>query len=146
VGGPVALAVPVLDTAVGVWVPAVRLAGAVEWVITVNNLAWSLGHTVLPTRSTDRPLPAVRVLGVVAALVGGVEHLGVAFLIVRTEEVFWLTVRGGAVPVPPAVELVSEPAGPGLLAVDVLLRGAAVGGGGDSWSCTCHRWDGRHSR
>lgn len=53
--GPVSLAVPVLDTAVGVWVPAVRLAGAVQVVTAVYDLARCLGDTVLPTRSTDRP-------------------------------------------------------------------------------------------
>ena len=44
----------------------------------------------------------------------------------------WLTVWGGAVPEPPAVLSVGEPARPHHRAVDVLLRGAAVraGGGG----------------
>ena len=43
-----------------------------------------------------------------------------------------LAVRGGAVPEPPAVLSVGEPARPHHRAVDVLLRGAAVraGGGG----------------
>ena len=45
---------------------------------------------------------------------------------------FRLTVWGGAVPEPPAVLSVGEPARPHHRAVDVLLRGAAVraGGGG----------------
>ena len=63
---------------------------------------------------------------------GQVKHLRVSVLVVRTEEVLWLAGWCGAVPVPPAVVSVGEPARPHLRAVDVLLRRAAVrrGGGG----------------
>ena len=62
--------------------------------------------------------------------VGRVEHLRVAVLVVRTDEVLGLAGGGGAVPVPPAVVLVRKPARPHLTTVDILLRGAAVRGGG----------------
>ena len=54
-GGAVALAVPVLDTAVGVRIPTTGLAGAVQIMAAVNDgtLGWS--DTVVTTRVTDWP-------------------------------------------------------------------------------------------
>ena len=102
--------------------------------------------SLLTSERADLPLATVRVFLVVAALwkikrklaeslfviitVGDIEDLRDAVLVVRTEQVFWLTGRGGAVPVPPAVVFVWEPAGPRHSTVDVLLRGTAVRGGG----------------
>ena len=55
VGGAVTLAVPVLDTAVGVRIPTTGLAGAVQIMATVHygSLGWS--DTVVTTGITDRP-------------------------------------------------------------------------------------------
>jgi len=130
VGGSVTVTVPVLDTAVGVRVPTTRLAGTVQIMAAVHYGSRGWSDTVVTTRVTDWPLATVRVFLVVAALVGDIEDLRDAVLVVRTEQVFWLTGRGGAVPVPPAVVFVWEPAGPRHSTVDVLLRGTAVRGGG----------------
>jgi len=91
VGGAVTLAVPVLDTAVGVRIPTTGLAGAVQIMATVHygSLGWS--DTVVTTGITDRPLATVCVFLVVAAVVGRIKHLRVAVLVIRTQEMFRLT-------------------------------------------------------
>ena len=61
-----------------------------------------------------------------------IKHLRVPVLVVRTQEMFGLTCWCRAVPVSPAVVFVREPARPHHRAVDILLRGAAVRGGGGS--------------
>lgn len=129
-GGAVTLTVPVLQTAVGVRVPTIRLGGTVKRVVAVNNGPWGVCVAVLTTGTTHRPISAVCVLGVVTSVVCCIEHLRVAVLVIRTEEVLRLTARGGAVPVPPAVELVREPSSSLQLTVNGLLWGAAVRGGG----------------
>ena len=123
---------PELDAAVGVGVVPVRSDGAVEGVTTVGVVI-HLVVAVLVTLVTDRPGAAVSELLVVAAVVLGVEHHGVALLVVRAEQVLGRveTARLGAVPEPPAVELVREPGEAGVLAPHPLLgRGAVPGGGG----------------
>ena len=54
-GGPVAVAVPVLDTAVGVRVPTTRLGGAVQIMAAVHYGSRGGSDTVVTTRVTDWP-------------------------------------------------------------------------------------------
>jgi len=130
VGGAVSLAVPVLDTTVGVRIPTTGLAGAVQIVAAVHHGSLARSDTVVTTGVTDRPLTTVSVFLKVAAVVVSIKHLRVAVLVLRTQEMFRLTFWCRAVPVSPAVVFVREPARPRHRAVDILLRGAAVRGGG----------------
>jgi len=125
--------VPVLLTAVGVSVVAIRLAGAVQVMTTVNLPVRAGGWfvAVLVTLVTDRPIPALSVLKIVAAFICWVKHLGVTFLIIRTEEVLGLCFFVEAMPVPPAVVLVREPSGAHVLAAYLLVIRGAVWG--NSW-------------
>ena len=68
VGGPVPVAVPVLDTAVGVRIPTTRLAGAVQVVAAVNYWARGRSDAVVTAGITDWPLTTIGVLLVVAAV------------------------------------------------------------------------------
>lgn len=126
-------AVPVLLTAVGVSVVTIRFAGAVQ-IMTAVQLSVRAGGwfvAVLVTLVTDRPIPALSVLKIVAAFVCQVKHLRVAILIIRTEEVLGLCLFVEAMPVPPAVVLVGEPSGTHVLAAyPLVIRGAVWG---NSW-------------
>jgi len=124
------LAVPVLDTAVGVRIPTTRLAGAVQIMAAVHYGSLGGSDTVVTTGIADWPLATVCVFLKVAAVVVSIKHLRVPVLVVRTQEMFGLTCWCRAVPVSPAVVFVREPARPHHRAVDILLRGAAVRGGG----------------
>ena len=95
-----ALADPVLDTAVGVGVVAVRLPVAVQVVSTVQTVV-KLVVAVLVTLVTDWPLVTVSVLQEVAALPDLAEHHGVPQVVIGAEDVVRLGVAVGAVPVVP---------------------------------------------
>jgi len=120
-------AVPVLLTAVGVSVVTIWLAGAVQVMTTVKLSVRAGGWfvAVLVTLVTDRPIPALSVLKIVAAFVCRVKHFRVAILIIRAEEVLGLCLFVEAMPVPPAVVLVGEPSGANVLAAyPLVIRGA----------------------
>ena len=120
-----ALADPVLDTAVGVGVVAVRLAMAVQIMSTVQTILQLL-VAVLVTLVTDGSLITVSVLQEVAAVVDLVEHHGLPLAVIGAEDVVRLGVVVGAVPVVPTVVLVLEDAGPQVTAVHHLVRGETV--------------------
>jgi len=130
---PPPTAVPVLLTAVGVSVVTIWLAGAVQ-IMTAVKLSVRAGGwfvAVLVTLVTDRPIPALSVLKIVAAFVCRVKHFRVAILIIRAEEVLGLCLFVEAMPVPPAVVLVGEPSGTHVLAAyPLVIRGAVWG---NSW-------------
>ena len=95
-----ALADPVLDTAVGVGVVAVRLPVAVQVVSAVQTVV-KLVVAVLVTLVTDRPGPAVCVIRVVAAIVLQVVHHVSPLIVVPAQDVVGLGVGVRAVPVVP---------------------------------------------
>ena len=136
-----ALADPVLDTAVGVGVVAVRLAMAVQIMSTVQTIL-HLVVAVLVALVTDGSLITVSVLQEVTAVIDRVEHHGLPLAIIGAEDVVRLGVAVGTVPVVPTVVLIREDAGPQLAAVHHLVRGQTVrawGGGGGatvSWVIT----------
>ena len=117
---------PEVSTAVRVRVVAVGFVVAVQRRRTVSRLI-----TVLVTLVTHRSAAAVGEVLVVAAVVLGVEHHGLPVLVVRAEEVLWRvkTAELGAVPEPPAVELVREVEAAGVLAGLPLVGRSAVPGG-----------------
>ena len=98
-----ALADPVLDTAVGVGVVAVRLTMAVQIMSTVQTIV-HLVVAVLVTLVTDGSLVTVSVLQEVAALPDRAEHHWPPLLVIGAEVVLRLGVVGGTVPVVPAGE------------------------------------------
>ena len=100
---------------------------------TVNGLGGVVsGHVPAPVVAlvAYRPVPAVGLLQVVAAVVGHVPHHELAVLVQVAEQVLRLRVLLEAVPVAAAVVGVRVPASPELTTVDLLILGGAVGGQG----------------
>ena len=96
---------------------------------TVDGLGGVVsGHVPAPVVAlvAYRPVPAVGLLQVVAAVVGHVPHHELAVLVQVAEQVLRLRVLLEAVPVAAAVVRVRVPASPELTAVDLLLLGGAV--------------------
>merc|ERR1712025_1139400 len=129
VSGCATLAVPILDTAVGVLPPPSPLLRTVQVVSTVNRRGRVF--TVFITLVTDRPLTTHGVLREVTAVIPWVKHCGLGIVIwLGTESVLWRGFFAEAMPECATVELIWKPAGTKILALDMLIIRCAVWWGG----------------
>jgi len=124
-------AVPVLLTAVRVWVPSIRLVSAVQVMATVDIWSRLWSHTVCIASITDWPLSTICVSFKVAPIEGQIIHSCFGVVIsLWTEPVLWSCIFIQAVPECSAVELVRKPSCTQVFAVDMFIIWGAVSWGG----------------
>jgi len=121
-------AVPVLDTAVGVSVPTIRLHRAVHVVATVDRVVSSstVRPALLVAVITDLSLTTVCLSSEVAAIEHEVPHHELPLLVSVAGQVDWLSILLQTVPVLPAVEHVRMVSSSQILAADLLFWRSAV--------------------
>jgi len=125
------LAVPVLDTAVGIFIPPSTLVLTVNRMVTINR--WRGVCTVLIAFITDRPLTTVNIFREVTPIIPWVKHCSFWIIIwLGAESVLWLGLLIETMPECSTVELIWKPSSPEVFALNMLtIRGAVC------WSCWC---------
>jgi hypothetical protein len=125
------IAVPVLHTAEWVFIPASRLARAVQVMATVN---WRWGvNTVVVADVTDWSLSTLNIFRVITAVIYRIKHCCFWVIICFwTETVLGLGICIKTVPECSTVELVRKPSWAKVLAVNMLIIRSAV-----CLSCWC---------
>jgi len=123
------LAVPVLNTAVGIFIPPSTFVFTVNRMVTVNGGRGVCA--IIIAFITDGPLTTVNILREVTSIVPRVKHCCFWVIIwLRTKSVFWFGLVAEAMPECSTVELIGEPSRPKVLTLNMLIIRCTVCWGG----------------